>query len=91
MYVFCVYSEATVIATGSALPAPTNATWLILPEITPEMSPLPPSPPPLTLSNAVTPKSSQPIQLTPAGLIPGILTFNTWYPSWWPSLTKRWM
>jgi len=56
--------EATVIATGSASTAPLATT--------PDTSPLPSTPPPSTLRNAETPKSSQPVQLTPAVLTPNI-------------------
>ena len=43
-----------------------------MPETTPETSPLPPTPPQLTLSNAETPKASQPIQLISLVLTPTI-------------------
>ena len=60
--------EATVIATGSAYTAS--------PETTPDTSPLPPTPPPSTLHNAETPKSSQPVQLTPTVLTPSTPTLH---------------
>lgn len=73
--------EATVIATGSAYTAS--------PETTPDTSPLPPTPPPSTLHNAETPKSSQPVQLTPTVLTPSTPTVKYSVPAMVTKLSQK--
>lgn len=73
--------EATVIATGSAYTAS--------PETTPDTSPLPPTPPPSTLHNAETPKSSQPVQLTPTILTPSTPTVKYSVPAMVTKLSQK--
>ena len=68
--------EATVIATGSA--------YASSPETTPDTSPLP-----STLHNAETPKSSRPVQLTPAVLTPSTPTVKYSVPAMVTKLSQK--